>query len=263
MFFCYTAPITIKKIGACLPYEFVLFFGYDMFKKNLLIGLLCAMSFVAHAGSFSITPLRATLSAGQKVSSFTVTNSGHEATTIQLQTMSWTQDAEGKDVLVPTTDLLANPPIFTIAPQSKQVIRVGLRRPITENQEVTYRLLLNETPPALKPDFMGVNFALRMSVPLFIKPKNMVVPKLQWALFKNETALLLKAENTGNAHSQVISIELKDHSDKTLYKQLISNYLLPTQKRQWPIPTDMPIGSTLKLLVETDGKPIEQNITVQ
>jgi len=235
-----------------------------MFRKSLLMILISLASVVVNAGNFAINPLRATLSANQKVSSFTVINRSDTPTTIQLETVSWSQDKDGKDVLVATGDLLANPPIFTIPPQGKQIIRVGLRRPITEAQEVTYRLLLNETPPALKPDFMGVNFAVRMSVPLFVLPKNSVAAKMQWSLAKNEQGLLLNSENWGTAHSQVIGITLKDQSDSTLYKQLISSYLLPQQKRQWLLPiSTVPVGAKLKLIVETDSQPIEQELVVQ
>lgn len=235
-----------------------------MFKKTLLVISLALISFISYAGSFSINPLRANLSAGQKAGSFTVINRSNEPTTIQLETVVWAQDAEGKDILEPTTDLLANPPIFTIPPQGKQVIRVGLRKPITENQEVTYRLLLNETPPALRPDFMGVNFALRMSVPLFVRPKNKTSAQLQWSLSKNDKGLLLNAENTGTAHSQIISLSLKDAAGNTVHKQLISHYVLATKKRQWLLPvSDITVGTLLKLLVETDGKPIEQDLIVQ
>lgn len=231
---------------------------------SLAIILCCLLSLTAYAGNFSINPLRATLSANKKVSSLTVINRGNEPTTIQLETVAWTQDAQGKDILVPTTDLLANPPIFTIPPQGKQIVRVGLRRPITENQEVTYRLLLNETPPPLKPDFTGVNFAVRMSIPIFVMPKNSVESKLQWSLTKKDEALVLNAENIGTAHSQVISVRLEDTTGTVLYKQLISNYLLPQQKRQWPIPVaNMTTGVPVKLIVETDSKPIEQDLIVQ
>jgi fimbrial chaperone protein len=218
------------------------------------------------AGDFSINPLRATFSASQKVSSLTVTNRGLKPTTIQLDIMEWSQDAEGQDVLVPTKDVLANPPIFTLQPKSKQVIRVGLRRPPNnETQEKTYRLILAETPPPLDPNFTGVSFAVRMSVPLFVLPKVAVAPDLQWQLKHDEAGLKLIARNIGTAHSQILNFTLKNSETGLEYiKKTVSNYLLPQQQREWLIDnTSLAVGSKVNLLVKTDGVSIEQDLDVQ
>lgn len=236
---------------------------------KLLVLLVCistSVGFVpAYAGEFMINPLRATFSDTKKVSSLTVTNRSSKPTTIQLDVMAWSQDAEGKDVLVPTKDILANPPIFTLQPKSKQIIRVGLRRPPNATQETTYRLILAETPPPLDPDFTGVNFAVRMSVPLFVLPKAKVAPELQWVLKRDGTGLKLMAHNTGTAHSQVISFKLINPETKLEYiTQAVSSYLLPQQQREWSIlEQKIDVGSTVRLLVQTDGVKIEQDLQVQ
>ena len=218
------------------------------------------------AGEFSINPLRATFSASQKVSSLTVTNRGLKPTTIQLDVMDWSQDADGKDVLVPTKDILANPPIFTIPPKSKQIIRVGLRHLAPDaTQEKTYRLILAETPPPLDPNFTGISFAVRMSVPLFVLPKVSVAPDLQWQLKHDAAGLKLIAHNVGTAHSQIIDFKIKNtETDVEYAKKTVSNYLLPQQKREWLLAdTSLAVGSTVNLLVQTDGKPINLNLDVQ
>ena len=54
----------------------------------------------AHASSFSVNPVRITLSAKQPVAAITVRNADSEQTVVQLEATAWTQ-VDGKDVQVP------------------------------------------------------------------------------------------------------------------------------------------------------------------
>ena len=81
-----------------------------------------------HAGAFSVNPVRVTLSAKQPVAALTVRNESNEPTLVQLEALAWSQSL-GKDVTIPSADVLATPPIFTLAPNGSQIVRVGLRRP--------------------------------------------------------------------------------------------------------------------------------------
>lgn len=240
--------------------------------KRLISQLLCGLVFIcsgfmelAQAGTFSISPLRTTLSAGKKVGSLTVINQGNEPTTVQLEVMSWSQTADGQDELVLTKDILANPPIFTLPPRGKQVIRVGLRKPPSASAETTYRLIVRETPPPLKPNFTGLNFALRVSVPIFVLPQGSVQAKTSWQLKQGSDGLLrLIAENTGTAHIQVINFSLQPTALEKISTQLVYSYLLPNQKREWVIKnTNLAIGTKVHLSAETDVEPIEADLVVQ
>ena len=97
------------------------------------------------AGSFQVGPVSATLTADQPVAALTVRNTGGAPAVIQLEAMAWSQ-AAGKDTYVPTSDILATPPIFTVAPGASQVIRVGSRAPGVQ-EERAERLFLREGPP--------------------------------------------------------------------------------------------------------------------
>src|SRR5947209_8169980 len=60
------------------------------------------------AGSFMVTPVRATLTAKQPVAALTVRNESQEATVVQVEVVTWTQ-RDGNDVYAATRDILVTP----------------------------------------------------------------------------------------------------------------------------------------------------------
>src|SRR5882757_85258 len=162
---------------------------------------------LAHAGSFAVNPVRVTLSATQSVAAVTVQNVGSEPTVVQLETSSWSQH-DGVDVLTPTTEVLATPPILTIQPGASRVVRVGLRRPPDARQELTYRLFLREVPPP-EPISQGLRVALLISMPIFVVPPRPPAPEVRWrALRTPDGRLRVQATNTGGSHIQLGQLDV-------------------------------------------------------
>lgn len=225
------------------------------------MGAACA----ATAGSFAVSPVRATLSAGQPVGSLTVRNTGAEPTVVQLEVVSWSQQ-DGKDVYDPTREILATPPIFTVPPGGSQVVRVGLRRAPDPKREITYRLFLQEVPPPPKPGFQGLQVALRVGVPVFVLPSVPVKPVLRWQLSRTpQGKLQVSLSNSGNAHIQVANIKLMPASGDPFPTQQIGAYVLPGQSRGWlleaaPAP---PPGATLRLSAQTDAGEVQAEVVVE
>ncbi len=83
--------------------------------------------------------------------------------------MAWAQK-DGKDQLTPTRELIATPPIFNLKAGTTQLIRIGMLRKVDLEKELIYRLILEEIPPPPAPDFKGLQVALRIGLPVFIKP---------------------------------------------------------------------------------------------
>ncbi len=73
--------------------------------------LLVAGVNVVSAAAIGVSPVRATLSADQQMGALTGRNDGTEPVSMQLEVLNWSQEA-GKDVLTPSRELLANPPIL-------------------------------------------------------------------------------------------------------------------------------------------------------
>jgi fimbrial chaperone protein len=230
----------------------------------LSLALFSGFASSASAGSFAVNPVRLTLSAGQSVAALTVHNEAQEATVVQLETSSWSQHG-GNDVLAPTAEILATPPIFTIPPGGSQIVRVGLRRAPDPQHELTYRLFLREVPPP-EPLAQGLRVALAVSLPVFVTPARPVAPKLLWQVATlPDGQIRLKATNTGTAHVQIGKFELSLAANgQMLTAQTVSAYVLPDDTRTWILKgaMDAAHGALVGISAQTDVGVSHTQITV-
>ncbi|HEV2271320.1 MAG TPA: fimbria/pilus periplasmic chaperone [Steroidobacteraceae bacterium] len=219
---------------------------------------------LSRAGSFSVNPVRVTLSPGHAVAALTVRNDGSDASVIQLETSRWTQQ-DGKDVLTASPELLATPPIFTLPPGGSQIVRVGLRRAPDAQHELTYRLILREVPPP-QPIAQGLRVALAISMPVFVVSAHQSFSNLQWqAVRLADGQIQLQATNIGNAHVQVGSIELSSAgSSAPAVSESVATYVLPGNTRSWTFKNTIAVsvGATLALHASTDGGDLQARVTL-
>lgn len=131
----------------------------------------------AHATSLQISPVRIDLPAGPGAAAITLRNASGAPIHAQVRVFRWTQ-ADGADVLTPTDDAVASPPILRIAGNGEQMVRVVRPLdPVLRNDastsavpptETAYRLLIDELPQReAQVDQSGVRVQLRYSVPVF------------------------------------------------------------------------------------------------
>ena len=229
-----------------------------------LAGLVFFSSMIAQAfaGSFSVSPVRVILTGDHPVIAMTVQNSEPEPTIVQLELVQWSQQ-EGKDIHLPTKDLLATPPIFTLPANGKQIIRIGLRKPLSQANELAYRIFLHEIPGPPKPNFQGLRVALKISVPIFIPPTSTPTHQLRWsAKVEKDNRLKISAVNVGNTHLQISNIKISTLNNLQVAMQGTSEYVLPMQKREWLFMLDHMPQDLLNLFVKTDAGDIQTQITL-
>src|SRR6185437_12512603 len=189
------------------------------------LALLTAGLATANAGSFTVNPVRLNLSATQSVAAVTVKNVGTEATVVQLETFSWAQH-DGNDALTSSNEILATPPIITIAPGASRIIRVGLRRPPDPQHELTYRLFLREVPPP-EPIAQGLRVALLNNMPVFVIPPRLAGPSLEWhAMRTRDGNIRLQARNTGQSHVKLGQLDIAA-GNTTVATRSLAEYVLP------------------------------------
>ena len=233
------------------------------------------------AGSFSIDPVRIVLSEARPSAVVRVENRGETSITVQLQAMSWSQ-SDNHDALATSRELLATPQIFRLRPAEMQLVRVALLRPVDDRRELAYRLLLDEIPPAPSPDFRGLQMALRISMPVFVQPREAAVAMLVAAVVERDGQRQLQLINRGQAHLQLTGLTLQslewpepsaasaasapprattnptlspDSTAQTLYVHDKTIYLLPGQQRELALPAAsvLPKGASLSLRAQTPG----------
>jgi len=232
-------------------------------KAMLLLGIIAVSN--VHAGSFMVDPVRIDLDASQRSSSLMLRNDDQEPTVIQVLLMAWSQ-VDGEDVYTPTKDVLVTPPIVTIQPGAEQMLRLALRRPIDTQKELSYRVFLQEVPSPPRPGFRGLQVALRVSIPIFVKSDQTLQPKMQWksTYIEKEHALRIELINLGAAHVHLYEFSLRNpnsHTNLTLQQTAI--YVLPGQHHEWLLKMDSAtrIDSVkLRLKAKTDTEEIEQDV---
>jgi fimbrial chaperone protein len=197
--------------------------------------LYLAAASPAAAGNFSVSPIRIDLSGAQPTAVITVHNNDAAPLLIQASTLAWSQPS-GEEKYADTRDLIATPPVFTLPPDGDQIVRVALRRGADPSRELSYRLLLAEVPQAATQDFTGLRVALRLSLPIFVKPA--VAPKadVAWQARRSpDGSLLVSATNNGTAHTQITDFDLQfaDQADAT--KVAVTRYVLPGSTVTWTV----------------------------
>jgi fimbrial chaperone protein len=214
--------------------------------------LACLAAADAAAGSFSVAPTRVEFDAGRRTASITLRNADPAAPlTVQATLVGWTQQ-NGEDVYTETRDLLATPPVFTIAPGGEQVVRIALRRGQDARNELPFRIFFQEVPPATNTVSNTLNVALRVGVPVFVlatEPDEGMY--LRWQAVRTAAdELTVTALNSGATHVQVTGFRLLAGGE-TAAQATEPRYVLPNSRMSWTL--KVPSGTGLSDL-RVDGR---------
>lgn len=209
----------------------------------------------ALAGLVGVSPVRVSLDDTTRSAVVEISNLGDAPMGIQVDTVSWQQDADGQNVHEPTNDLLAFPPIFTIAPGETQLVRIGQTNEPSAAREQAYRvyfteLPLSETGPG---DGIGLTMRLRLGVPVFALPIAPSQPELRIVeTTTDDDGLRVSLYNSGNAHvllSDLFAEELDESTQSAHRRYLLAGAV---QEFSLPIPQDVAI-STIHAVTEQLG----------
>lgn len=226
------------------------------------IGLAAAVSCSAPAlaGSLTVFPVRIQLAPEEPVQTLTVRNSGGEPSRVQLRVYAWSQHG-GEDVFAETRDVLANPPLFEIAPEAEQLARFGLRVGAGD-VERSYRVILEEVPIDELARPGEIRTLLRISIPIFVPP---VAPRTEIAWSARPSgagSIALGLSNGGNMHIQISRLTITRADGTSLGAEDMSAYLLPGARTERTFAVSSPVRAGERLRVEalTDGEPLSAEI---
>jgi fimbrial chaperone protein len=208
--------------------------------EYLILLLLIWMTPLTYAGSFSVTPLRIELSRSETTRIINLQNIEAKPITVQLQVMAWSQK-DGVDQFAPTRDVIVTPQVFHLKANGLQIIRAGLLRKPDANDELAYRLIIEEIPAPPPADFKGAQLALKVTLPVFIAPEKTPNPKIEFqTAVESDGKLKVRIVNRGQAHAQIqkMTVYAKDKSEKSLASYEKSIYVLPGQERHLLLKTD-------------------------
>ncbi|WP_321843624.1 fimbrial biogenesis chaperone [Paraburkholderia bannensis] len=230
----------------------------------------------AAAATLQISPVTIEFSAAEVATGLTLRNPGETPLYGQVRVFLW-NEALGEDVLTPTGDVIASPPLIEIAPHSDQLVRLvranapGASPPQGASAagaaEQSYRILIDELPAPGTPGAEGVTIRLRYSVPVFVDAPGVGVarPVLAWRLVHGPQGYALRADNSGTKRAQIAAVSLFDDAGHRWdVTQGLLGYALARQSRQWsvPVPADAKFSGQLKVRATVNTQPLEDTVSI-
>ena len=216
----------------------------------------------AQAEGLTVLPVSVAIAPGQVSAALTLVNHSDKETSFQVRAYAWSQSGPDEQ-LAPTEELMASPPMATMAPGAIQVVQIKLRR-AAQGKEASYRILLDQQPPPPAPGV--VRIALRQSIPVFAAPMAPTAPKMQWRIESGGGKATLVAMNGGSRHERVRGIALAGpDGESTAVDAVASPYILPGATRRWQLLTPALAstpGATVRLTGTTDAGAVDQRVPV-
>jgi fimbrial chaperone protein len=242
---------------------------WSSLRLHHVLGLLLALTILPTlAAGLGVAPTLLEFAPQEVAKGLTLRNTGATTLRAQVRIFMW-QQQDGKDVLTPSTALVASPPFLNIAPGGKQMVRIiqrGGTAPDTLSGERSFRILVDELP-APPVDEMGtdsqtgaqpgLNFLLRFSIPAFIaSPTGGAGAKLNWRLQNTEAGLQLVADNAGSSRAQITDLKLMDSEARVLYEHKgLAGYLLSGNSRRWSFKLPVSAAAATEIRMQVNGQP--------
>jgi len=218
---------------------------YSIRKFSSSIALLLGLMSVAQAAGMRVVPLRLDMTAKGGNATLELTNLSPDNMGVQIEAKRWHQD-DGADRYEDTKDLLFAPPIVAIPAGKTKTIRFRLRRGAQVDQEMAYRIYVQQLAAA--PDdgadggavAGGVEVRLKLGIPLFVAAIKPTQPQLTVAAKTSDDGQsVLHFSNPGSMHLKLFEVEVLDQSGKVVAATSLSNtqtnYLLAGSQSDWPL----------------------------
>lgn len=220
--------------------------------------LLLFLAVSASAASLDVNPVRIDLSPAARSAELRLTNMSNEALSVQVDVREWSQDLDGAEQLADTRALLAVPPIVTIPPGERQVVRIGHLGAPAEDVEKSFRLLVTELAgPRTATGGPGLDMRLRLSIPVFVAPIGRpAAPDIAIEdVAATDDGTRVTLHNTGNAHAKIERIDVRNDGEwSTLPIETVNSlrYLLPDGRARIALPE--PHVSAIRIKAEDGGE---------
>jgi fimbrial chaperone protein len=208
----------------------------SLFLGCALVGLASS----ANASSFTVNPIKVSLSAKNQSALLTLQSQTSEEIRFKILVQEWKQSPQGEMQLKDTKDIVVYPGLLTLAPNEERKLRIGSTVP-RGAVERSYRVFVEELPPLRAPqttDKSEVKVLTKMGVPIFVSPaKPMAAGTVEgMALVKGKFGFTVK--NTGNVFFLVHSVRVKALNAagaSTFDKSIDGWYVLSGGTRVWEI----------------------------
>lgn len=230
-----------------------------------LLGAVLGASGAQAATSVLIWPIDPVLEADQKAGALWLENRGTTPANLQVRVFAWRQDGYD-DQFQTQREIIGSPPVASIKPGEKQLIRLTRTGQSPAGQEQAYRIIIDEIPPALpanepQTSQAQIRFQMRYSVPLFVygqglwsKPDadgkrdaaGVGTPLLSWRQVSQQGKSFVEIRNVGPVHARLTDVVMQQGAQSKPVVEGLLGYVLPGATMRWPAPASASAASVLK-----------------
>ncbi|MBV9930630.1 MAG: molecular chaperone [Alphaproteobacteria bacterium] len=211
----------------------------------LILAGLAAAAGPAGASSLRINPVSVAVAPDKGSAELRLENADPKPVAVRVTALRWTE-ADGRDRTEPTRDLVVSPPIFTVAPGARQLIRVGFRNRIPG---AAYRLIVEEIPGPRSAG-TGISVLLKLDLPLYVIAARSAVATLSWAARRGaDGSLIVEGRNSGTLHAQILAIEARNAAGEAIGRSERMGVVLPSSSLAWSL--GPATGAPAELVVRT------------
>jgi fimbrial chaperone protein len=214
------------------------------------------------AGQLRVEPVLLELNAPAAAASLTLRGGDDGEVVVQTRVLRWSQ-VNGKEILEPTSDVVASPPSVKLAPGADYVVRVVrvTKRPV--QAEESYRVLVDQLPDLRTQRTRSVNLLLRQSIPVFYRSRQIAPSNVTWTLGTENDRLVLTASNAGDERLRIASLRLRDTANTVSFGSGLVGYVLGQSSMSWTAPNSphgFGAGGTVSIDAETDKGPLHASV---
>jgi fimbrial chaperone protein len=210
--------------------------------------LAIAAAVPAQAGALQVSPI---LIEGNSRTTITLKNQDNRPLNVQVRVFKWTQ-VGGEDKLVPTTDVVASPPIVAVAPNQDYVVRLQRQAAAPAGAEEAYRVVVDQLPNPNRQRNGTVEVVLRFLVPAFFGSPDLSQPRLRWTVQSRGGRRVLVAENSGDRRIQLANLALKTGGRTVTVQKGLAGYVLGRSQKAWPISGNVAGGTGTTVVSMSD-----------
>ncbi len=193
-------------------------------------------------------------------------NVGTAPLNAQIRVFRWVQK-NGQEKLEPTDDVVASPPITSLAPKTDYTVRLirVTKQPITGGE--SYRLFVDELPDPASRRNGAVTLVLRYSIPVFFYPREATDAKLVWSVEQRGGRVYVSAANHSDRHARISALKLQDSSGATVnFGNGLTGYVLGRSVMRWVAPgkaQKLVASSSIAIFAQSDRGPIHATPSLQ
>lgn len=212
----------------------------NTFRLALLLVVFASLVSRAEASSFTVNPIKVSLSDKDQSALLTLQNQSTEELRFKVLVQEWRQNPQGEMQLADTKDIVVYPGLLSLPAGGERKLRVGAT--VTAGAaEKSYRVFVEELPPlrsAKETTKSEVRVLTKMGIPIFILPAKPVSTGVVEGMGLAKGMLSFTVKNTGNVHFLIQSVHVKalDAASASAFDKDVEGwYVLTGGTRVWQL----------------------------